>query len=93
MPMEELLAMYGYGGGCGSGPSGASDTLPTHALRTDANSSSDDDALSSQDAMHDKDEATAPDNIKADADLERPAAGIDFIGVVQSHTARLLRCK
>lgn len=86
MPIEELLAMYGYGGGA---------KQPVEATENnESRSSSEEDILSNQDLTLDKDEV-ARDLLQDDEDSNKETSANDLLQFVKipSHTARLLRCK
>ena len=86
MPIEELLAMYGYGGGAPVGP-----PLET---QQESRSSSEEEILSNQDLTLDKDEIGR--DLLGDEDDEKESPTItellDSVGE-PSQTVHLLRCK
>ena len=84
MPIEELLAMYGYGG--------ASNITP--AAEQESRSSSEEEILSNQDLTLDKDEV-ARDLLPDDEDSNKETSATDLLDSVDipSQTVRLLRCK
>ena len=86
MPIEELLAMYGYGDGARRHNDSAENN--------ESRSSSDEDILSNQDLTLDKDEV-ARDLLQDDEDSNKETSAHDLLQFVKipSHTARLLRCK
>ena len=85
MPMEELLAMYGYANG--AAPPEASET---HASR----SSSEEEIIINQDLTLDKDQV-AQDLLRDGEDSNKETSATDLLKYVKipSHTARLLRCE
>ncbi len=82
MPLEDLLAMYGYG----TGPPPPSEPLQ------ESRSSSEEEILSNQDLTLDKDEI-ARDLLKDD-DIDNETSVNDLMDSVNipSQTVRLLRC-
>ena len=86
MPMEDLMAMYGYSGG---------NTVPVPDPESRA-SSSEEEILSNQDLTLDKDEI-ARDLLKDDEDSNKETSVNDLLDSVDmeipSETHRLLRCK
>ena len=86
--MEELLAMYGYGGGGRSIPPAAA------SEQNESRSSSEEEILSNQDLTLDKEEV-ARDLLQYDEDSNKETTATDLLDCVQipSSTARLLRCK
>lgn len=87
MPLEDLLAMYGYGGGGGARPVVVDE-------RQDTRSSSEEEILSNHDLTLDKDEI-ARDILKtSDDDDDKETTAHELLSSVSSsQTARLLRCK
>lgn len=87
MPLEELLAMYGYGG---TGPSN-----PSSEQLQESRSSSEEEILSNQDLTLDKDEIAKDLTFLKDDENEDSASVNDLMDSVnlKSNTARLLRCK
>ena len=87
MPLEELLAMYGYGG---TGPSN-----PSSEQLQESRSSSEEEILSNQDLTLDKDEIARDLTFLKDDENEDSASVNDLMDSVnlKSNTARLLRCK
>ena len=85
MPMEELLAMYGYANG--AAPPEASETH-------DSRSSSEEEIIINQDLTLDKDQV-AQDLLRDDEDSNKETSATDLLKYVKipSHTARLLRCE
>ncbi|KAK3091530.1 hypothetical protein FSP39_020549 [Pinctada imbricata] len=84
MPLEDLLAMYGYGGG-GTVP-------PDQSEQQDTRSSSEEEILSNQDLTLDKDEI-ARDLLKnSDDDDDKETTAHELLSsVANSQTVRLLR--
>lgn len=87
MPLEDLLAMYGYAGQGGSRPAVVDE-------RQDTRSSSEEEILSNHDLTLDKDEI-ARDILKtSDDDDDKETTAHELLSSVSSsQTARLLRCK
>lgn len=87
MPLEDLLAMYGYEGQRGSRPA-------VEDERQDTRSSSEEEILSNHDLTLDKDEI-ARDILKtSDDDDDKETTAHELLSSVSSsQTARLLRCK
>jgi hypothetical protein len=88
MPMEQLLAMYGYGAPHSGDPN---DSFPSSESR----SSSEEEILSNQDLTLDKDEI-APNLVHPDHDeTSQGTTAKDLIDSVDmsSNTVRLLRCE
>ncbi len=87
MPLEELLAMYGYGNSDGTLPSASSEPHDTR-------SSSEEEILSNQDLTLDKDEI-ARDLLKNDDHDKETSVNelLDSVDMIPSQTVRLLRCK
>ena len=90
MPLDDLLAMYGYGGG-GSGVADSSLGLQ------DTRSSSEEEILSNQDLTLDKDEI-ARDLLKNEDQIKEESSVNDIDDLIDSvempsQTVRLLPCK
>lgn len=87
MPLEDLLAMYGYEGPGGSRPAVVDE-------RQDTRSSSEEEILSNHDLTLDKDEI-ARDILKtSDDDDDKETTAHELLSSVSSsQTARLLRCE
>ena len=85
MPLEELLAMYGYGG---PGPQNPSNEPQ------ESRSSSEEEILSNQDLTLDKDEIARDLHFLKDEENDNSASVNDLMDSVnlKSNTARLLRC-
>ena len=88
MPIEDLLAMYGYNNG-GDPPS--SDTT----TGSDSRSSSEEEILSNQDLTLDKEEIARDLLSNSGGEIEDKETGVDDLleTMEQSQTARLLRCR
>ena len=87
MPIEELLAMYGYGGGVPIGP--------PNEVQQESRSSSEEEILSNQDLTLDKDEIARDLLGGQDNEKESPSITdlLDSVGE-PSQTSHLLRsCK
>ena len=87
MPMEDLMAMYGYSGGS---------SVPVQQDPESRASSSEEEILSNQDLTLDKDEI-ARDLLKDDDDSNKETSVTDLLDSVEmeirSETHRLLRCR
>jgi len=87
MPMEELLAMYGYGGACQQPLIPASDPAPSNSANCSVGSSS------SSSSVADDDSAAAS-AIMEEGQLRNGGSGLMGIGSDTAlHTSRLLRCE
>lgn len=87
MPLDELLAMYGYNG---SGPPN-----PANEPLQESRSSSEEEILSNQDLTLDKDEIARDLHFLKDEENDNSTSVNDLMDSVnlKSNTARLLRCK
>lgn len=87
MPLEELLAMYGYNG---TGPPN-----PSNEPLQESRSSSEEEILSNQDLTLDKDEIARDLQFLKYEENDDSASVNDLMDSVnlKSNTARLLRCK
>ena len=94
MPIEELLAFYGYGPPASSGTVALPMSSPTAGSEHhDTRSSSEEEILSNQDLTLDKDEI-ARDLLNNIGDADRETSVNDLLDSVEpSQTERLLRCK
>ena len=86
MPLEELLAMYGYGG---PGPAN-----PSSEPLQESRSSSEEEILSNQDLTLDKDEIARDLHFLKDEENDDSTSVNELMDSVnlKSNTARLLRC-
>ncbi|XP_045157885.1 mesoderm induction early response protein 1-like [Mercenaria mercenaria] len=93
MPIEQLLAMYGYSGGqAGSGSSSSSSMSPDSSQGQDTRSSSEEEILSNQDLTLDKDEIARDLLSNSDEGEDKETDVHDLLNSVSSsQTARLLR--
>lgn len=95
MPIEQLLAMYGYGGAPSADVNSSSSSMsPDSSQGQDTRSSSEEEILSNQDLTLDKDEIARDLLSNSDENEDKETDVHDLLNSVSSsQTARLLRCK
>lgn len=98
MPIDQLLAMYGYGGGSGgdrsNSSSSSSSMSPGSSHGQDTRSNSEEEILSNQDLTLDKEEIARDLLSNSDENEDKETDVHDLLNSVSSsQTARLLRCK
>ncbi|KAL3868792.1 hypothetical protein ACJMK2_041552 [Sinanodonta woodiana] len=92
MPIEELLAVYGYSGNGGVGGESSSGSGSIESQGNDTRSSSEEEILSNHDLTLDKDEIARDLLQNSDQDEDKETSVHDLLNSVSSsHTARLLR--